>query len=172
MIRAILLLLLAGLFCLTGHATEPTTKEQREKLIFLVRKLEQEPFAEPAVIGRGWAMEFVQNASDINPRVNLGMLKELMDAKVPALEAIFAQYILAASVFVIEHPDLIKDESANAVASFTGALRVYEKAVKRDPENRIPFWETLAKHEKAGTLKAHVEQLLKQQKARPREEGV
>lgn len=169
MIRATLLLLLC-LCSISALALEPTTPEQQKKFVFIVQRLEQEPFGEVPDAARSWAMELVQNSSTINLKVNVALLSELMAAKTPDRLAIFGQFVLSQAVFVIDHPDAMEDAAANAVAGYTGAIHVYQKALKRDPKNRIDVWDELSKQEQAGTLKQHVEKLLKELKAKPKGE--
>jgi len=161
---AFLLLLLLAALPLSLFAGEPTTPEQRKDIIRVTRAFEADPFRDDASVARGLALRILEEASDIKLRINAGMLKELMTANIPDRLAVFGQFILGHAAFVIEHPDLVSDESAYTLAAFTSALHVYRKSIERDAANKIAFWDALSEHQRAGTLKTHVEQLINERK--------
>jgi hypothetical protein len=157
-----LLLFVATTLVVVGG--EPTTLEQRKKVVGLTRTLEQVPFGDSADAGRAWATRLLDDASDIKLRINANMLRELSKASPPDRLPIFAQFVLGHATFALEHPERVNDEVACTTAAFTSALHVYRKAVERNPANRFAFFDALNEHERAGTLTKRVEQLVAERK--------
>src|SRR5438034_1186023 len=98
-----LLLLLAA--TLVAVAGEPTTPEQRQKVLRVTRTLEKDPFGDIADADRAWATRLLDEAPDIKLRINANMLKELITADPPDRLPIFVQFVLGHAAFALEHPD-------------------------------------------------------------------
>jgi hypothetical protein len=153
----VLLVVAAGDF---ARASEPTTGEERAKLVRVIRDLEKTPFQAGASVDRAWALQLIENASDITVKINANLLKEVLESEAPDRSVVVAHFILGQAALVVEKADLAKSDEACAEAAFAGALRVYRKAVDRNAENRIEFLDKLDKSELQGTLKREVDRLV------------
>lgn len=143
-----------------AHAAEPTTGEERAKLVRVIRDLEKTPFQPGASVDRSWALQLIENASDITVTINANLLTEVLESEAPDRSVIVAHFILGQAALVVEKADLAKSDEACAEAAYVGALRVYRKAVDRNADNRIEFLDKLDKSELQGTLKREVGRLV------------
>ena len=144
----------------SARAAEPTTGEERAKLVRVIRELEKAPFQAGASRDRAWALQLVENASDITVTINADLLKEVLESEAPDRDVIVSQFILGQTALVVEKPDAAKSDEACAESAYFSALRVYRKAVDRNAENRIDFFDKLDESELRGDLKRQVDRLV------------
>jgi hypothetical protein len=146
-------------------AAEPSTAEDKARLVRTVKELEASPFSESATAERAWAVGFVEDAPDIIIEINVNYLKELLASTAPARDIMVGQFILGSAAFVVEHPELAEDHAASTEAAFLSMLRVYRKAVQRDPTNRVEFFDSLDESERKGELATFVNRLIAERPA-------
>jgi len=139
-----------------AQAREPSTHEERAKVVALTRLLEREPFAENTAATRQWLRAWVMEVPDIRVYVCDALLSDGVGDTYPYSREITSQPMLSAAAFAIEHPDKARDEISQYNGGIEGALRVYEALLKSKPDARSAFLDELVAKRDCGTLVDHI----------------
>jgi len=147
----------------------PSTPEERQHAVAVVRALEKEALAESAPGARQELLIWMAEVPDISvsfcPDELLGgklAMKGKKDKSDELASALSFQLALGSLVFLIEHPDQAGDQAAVALAGVESTLRTYQNLISARPEARFPRLDELLEIEKAGGLPALMAKRAKQ----------
>ena len=147
-IRAIAIAtLLLGIFVRPGAAAAqqqhaqrgPSTAEERTRAVKIAHDLESDPLAKDAKDNREWVIQWIVDIPDITVNVCEEYFGKLTKPMPPHASEIVNQMVISSAVFMIEHPDKIKDEQAVATAGLLGSLKAYQSILKQEPDARWPY---------------------------------
>ena len=135
----------------------PSTAEERQKALEIVRHLESDPLAKNAKDERGWLTVWLAEVPDITVTLCTAFYPSLLESKKNHASELALQSAYSMAGFLIEHPEKVQDENAKCLAGVEVPLRAYESILQKEPKARWPVLdELLAKREK-GELAAFVE---------------
>ena len=132
----------------------PSTPEERQKALSMIRSLEENPLQENYKDMRAWLMQWLTDIPDIEVKVCSGPLQPLLDEKVenPFGPDIFFQTLLSSAAFIIEHPDKAQDQVAIYQAGLEGVLKVYQFYLTKDANTRRKYIDELLAKQSDGKL--------------------
>ena len=140
-----------------ASATKParhSTPEERQRFLTLVHQVQASPPRgyDPDV---EWAIAWLVEVDDVSVTICADVLGSVMKEgeKLGFNPAIVG--LLSAGAFVMEHPELAKDQTEVNFAALTALLDVYTAGRKRGGPASAPYDELLARA-RAGTLRAQV----------------
>jgi hypothetical protein len=141
-----------------GHvnAREPSTSEERAKVIELTRMLERDPINENADATRQWLREWTIEVPEIRFHVCKELLSHGLGENYPYSPEINLQTILSGAVFTLEHQDKRRDDVGAYTAGVEGSLRMYEVLATSRPDARSAFLDGLVAMRDRGELGDYV----------------
>jgi hypothetical membrane protein len=154
------LLCAAQLQCTLGPGL--STPEDRARVVTLVRSLEQNPLAEDAPAARQWLSEWIVDVPDIRFHVCEDLIAQGLGDDYPYANEVTSQAMFSAAAFAIEHPDQVRNRSAQYYEGVQGALRVYESLVKTTPDASSAFLDDLLAKRDSGQLADHLAALARE----------
>lgn len=154
------LLLVVGSTSMAG-ACGPSTPEERDKAVTLVRHLEAEPLAADAKEARSWLTVWLIEIPDITVSMCTALLGPDFDMDRKYGAELAVQQGFSAAAFKIERPDQASDESAVNTAAVEGVLRTYQAILAKHPKARFPSLDGLIQAQSAGRLAERVAELAK-----------
>jgi hypothetical protein len=136
------------------YARGPSTSEEREKALTMIRNLEENPLQENYKDMRSWLINWLTEVPDIEIKVCSGPFQPLLDEKKeqPFGPDIYFQVMISSAAFIIEHPDKAKDQVSIYQAGLEGALKVYKFYVAKNPEARRKYIDDLLVKQQEGKL--------------------
>jgi hypothetical protein len=134
--------------------------EKRQRLIEVVRKLEQSPLDKGLQRDGDRAMEWVMTAPGGQMRICGKSLGDFYQEKPEYKyhQRIITQLMLASAAFAFEHPEQADDEMAEYTASMESALKVYSAILKSKPDARSKALDALAQTQADGKLPSYIRQ--------------
>jgi len=103
----------------------PSTPEERQKALKLVKVTETEPWSDAARDARTWLFKFLEEVPDITVKQCLALLGPPQDrAGVP--EDLQKQILFSGLGYMLEHPDVPGGNTQTLVAALEGTLRAYQ----------------------------------------------
>jgi hypothetical protein len=144
-----------------GHAQAraPSTTQERERFVTLVRSLESEPLAANANATRQQLRNWMIEVPDIRFKVCNALLGGAADNEYRYSREINLQVALSGAVLTLERPGEARDDVAVYTAGVDGALRAYQVLVKSTPDTRLAVLDHLITQRGRGDLRAHVARL-------------
>lgn len=160
MFRGIALIFLLALSILTAARAEPVT---RREVLAAIATIEKDVTSSDAVEAAATVTRFGKESDDVLITVGTKTLP-WVQTDVPEAEA-KARMLLMAAYFAGDIKSQLEkgrpvDDPYNG---WLVAIKAYRQILKKQPDMVIPELEDLISKEKAGTLKAHAEKLLKEQ---------
>ncbi len=135
----------------------PSTAEERQKALEVVRHLEADPLAKNAKDERGWLTVWLAEVPDITVSLCTAFYPPLLESKKNHAAELAVQSAFSMGAFVIEHPEKAQDENAKYLAGVEGTLRAYESILQKEPKARWPVLDELVAKREKGELAAFVE---------------
>ena len=156
--RVIPIVVVLALLVVTSTAMakpKASTPEERAKAVKLAHELELDPATEESFEKRRWLIKWWEKVPDLTVTI-CDLLGPFPKDDHPYFSLVLAQSMFSGGAFMIEHPDQAQDQVAVQTAGIEGALKVYEVFGKVMPEDRLPYLDDLLKKRDAGTLAAHM----------------
>lgn len=143
-----------------AHARGPSTKQERTKIIALIRSLESDPLNANANATRtslvAWATEL--------PEIQFHRCGDLLALdRYPYAREINDQVFLSGVAFTLERQDEMRNPGAAYLAGVEGALRMYEALRRSRPDAQSAVLDDLLRKRDSGQLASHIDQLAGQQ---------
>jgi hypothetical protein len=148
-VGAVLILVTMGFF-----ARGPSTAEERDKALKMIKSLEENPLQENYKDMRSWLINWLTEVPDIEIKVCSGPLEPLLKEKKeqPFGPDIYFQVMISSAAFIIEHPDKAKDQVSVYQAGLEGALKVYKFYLTKNHEARRNYIDDLLAKQQEGKL--------------------
>jgi hypothetical membrane protein len=143
----------------TAPRASPSTPEQREKFVTLVRFLERDPLAADANATRLQLLKWIFEVPDIRFKVCPYLLGSAVGTDYPYAREFNLQIMLSGAILTLEDPGEARDDVAVYTAGIEGALRAYEVLVKSRPDARLAALDDLMEKRDRGELVDHVARL-------------
>ena len=124
----------SSLFAQSGRG--PSTPEERQRVVGVVRSLEANPLASGAQRDRQWLTLWLVAVPDIKVSLCTEFFPELLGSKKNHASELLMQSPYSMAAFVIEHPERAEDAEAKYDAAVQGTLRAYGAILQRDPKAR------------------------------------
>ena len=137
----------------------PSTLEEREKFVTLVRFLERDPLAANASATRQQLRDWITEVPDIRFKVCPGLLGGAVGTDYPYAREFNLQVVLSGAILTLEDPGEARDDVAVYTAGIEGALRTYEVLVKSRPDARLAALDDLIGKRDRGELVDHLARL-------------
>lgn len=136
----------------------PSTPEERQRAVAVIRQLEESPLSPALKQDRDWIFQWIKEVPDVNSLICTELIRPLLSSpNTPERNALTLQSMLASAAFSMEHPDAANDPVALLKAGTEGMLRAYENMLKQDPAKKMAFMEELREKKAEGQLTAYVE---------------
>lgn len=148
--RVLLLAVVSVLACATLAAQGPSSKEDKDRLVSIVKKLEAAPLDKNLRGDMNWAFKFLVDAPDIHSNVCTAIIPGLFDNKWKYEKEIVMQLTLAGGAFDVEHPN--QDVAAQYVAQVESSLKAYSAILAEKPSAHSKALDDMLEKQKAGTL--------------------
>ena len=151
---SVMALLFCAFLVYAVHAREPSTPEERAKVITLIRTLEREPLGANADATRA---SLLQWAVDL-PEIRFHRCSELFRSGLdnyPYRREFNDQVMLSGIAFTLERQDKMRDEVATYIAGVEGSLRMYEALRQSRADGNSAFLDDLLAKRDRGELAAH-----------------
>lgn len=159
-ILAAALLLLGVALPALAEREQPSTPQERARVVRLTHQLEADPLGQDAEGAQRWLVSWIQEVPDLTVTAcDLLQLPEDQYAYAPQL---VVQMMAGNATFQIEHPDKANDETAVQGASLKSALKAYSAIVKRKPAARLDSLDRLVTEMKDGRLDRRMKALVKE----------
>jgi hypothetical protein len=134
----------------------PSTADERKRFLEVTRKMAESPLDPSLSADRDWALHWLIAVPDINVDVCNAPFSDFMNSGYKYIPQIIGQLTFATAVFIIEHPDKVKDRGAQYVAGTEGAVHAYQSILKAKPDATAKELDDLLEKQKKGTLAAFV----------------
>jgi len=134
----------------------PSTADERKRFLDVTRKMAGSPLDPSLSADRDWALHWLIAVPDINVDVCNAPFSDFMNSGYKYTPQIIGQLTFATAVFIIEHPDKVKDRGAQYLAGTEGALHAYQSILKTKPDATAKELDDLLEKQKKGTLAAFV----------------
>jgi hypothetical protein len=134
----------------------PSTPEEREKAVELVRTLETNPLAESAQRDRQWLTLWLAAVPDIKVSLCAEFFPQLLGSKKNHASELVMQSPYSMAAFVIEHPEKGDDDDAKYQAGVEGTLKAYEAILQKERKARWPILDELLLKRDKGELGAFI----------------
>jgi hypothetical membrane protein len=142
-----------------AEARGPSTPQDRERFVALVRLLERDPLAENANAMRQQLRDWTIEVPDIRFTACPDLLNHAVGDVYPYSRAIKLQVLLSGAVLTIEEPGEARDDVAVFTAGVEGALRAYQVLVRSTPDGRLAALDDLIEKRDRGELVDHIARL-------------
>jgi hypothetical protein len=121
----------------------PSTPEEREKVIKLVRSLELDPLAPDSPESRQWLFEWASEVPDFF-FFECSLLAADNGQPFPYRRELDQQVYFSSMADLVSHPEKVNDQLSVYIAGVEGALRAYRSIVSQHPEAKSNAMEALA----------------------------
>jgi hypothetical membrane protein len=138
-----------------AQTREPSTPEERAKVVELTRFLERDPLAENAPSTREWLRQWMIEVPDIRFLACTDLLGHGLD-DYPYSREVNLQTMFSGAAFTIEHQDKAREDIAVYNAGVEGALRVYAALLNSKPDAKSAFLDGLVAKRDHAELFEHV----------------
>jgi hypothetical protein len=156
-LRALALAVLVVATPRLADARGPSTPEERKRAVETTRRLEKEPLSRRSMDARRWLFQWIVEIPDINVVSCKGPLDPLQEDEEGYGQLLYLQSIFGMAAYLIEHPEKKADWVAVQAAGIESVLRTYDGIRRADSEARWRELDRLAAAEKAGKLRALVQ---------------
>ena len=135
-----------------GQKRGPSTAEERRHAVEIATLLENDPLNKNAEKLSRELLTWLIEIPDITVTICTGMLGDYSKIKGDYAGTITTQLSFAETRFVIEHPELAKDEYQVYLAGVESVLKTYQNIKKAKPKVRLAPLEELLLKQQAGEL--------------------
>lgn len=130
----------------------PSTPEERKRAVEIATLLENDPLNKNAKdLSRELLLWLIQ-VPDVSVTICTNVLGDYSKIKGDYAPTIATQLTFSEAKFVIEHPDLAKDDHQVYLAGVEGVLKTYENIKKAKPKVKMEPLEQLLVKQQAGQL--------------------
>lgn len=138
-------------------AADPSTPEERARIVNLAKALEANP-ADPSLYKeRSWAVKLLTDSPDIKVVVSTCAVDFILKKKHYKYSSdLMALDLIEGGRFDIEHPH--QTDTAQSIAMVEGVLKGYESLVKSDEKARLKEADEMVAKRDAGELSAFLTQ--------------
>ena len=156
---ALVIVVLVVVMALDAAWAEPrkSTPKERQRIVNLSKQYEKNILAPEA---KKLASEVFEWWVEV-PDVTLNWCSDLLTDEMPQdhdlAGAVLLQGLVAAGVFVLEHPKQASDDRATWIAGLEGVVRAYQNLLELDRGHRDAFLDKLVEIESAGKLGEYVD---------------
>jgi hypothetical protein len=136
-------------------ARGPSTAEERQKAVELVRVLETSPWTDEAKEARVWLTTFLNEAPDITVKQCLSLLGSPAERQgIPA--DLSMQHMFSSAAHILEHPGAGAGSTETFLAGLEGTFKSYSALRAHNSIEPQPRLEQLLQIQKDGQLEAYV----------------
>lgn len=135
-----------------GEVRGPSTAEERQKAVEIIRALEMKPLHKDARDARGWLVVWLAEIPDITVSFCSELLGPTFEHKKKYGAELSVQQVFSSAAFMIENPAQAGDDEAVRLAGVEGVLRTYQSLLAEKPKARFPSLDALLKAKSDGTL--------------------
>jgi hypothetical protein len=144
---------------LTGPARSaergPSTPEERQKAVELVKVLETAPWSDEAKEARAWLTAFLNEAPDITVKKCLSLLGSASERQGISAD-LQLQHMFSGAAYILQHPGAGAGSTETFVAALEGTLKSYSALRGHNSIEAQPRLEQLLQIQKDGQLEAYV----------------
>jgi len=144
------------------EARGPSTLEEREEFVALVRLLERVPLDENASATRQRLREWMFEVPDLQFKVCDDLLGHTLGDDYPYSRELLLQVGLSGAALTVEHPGEARDDIAVYTAGVEGALRAYEALTMSRSDGQLAALDDLLARRRRGELADHIALLTKE----------
>jgi hypothetical protein len=138
----------------------PSTPKERAKALTLIRQLEEDPLFEGSRDARRWLTLWLLEVPDLHVDLCPALLGGTPAERKRLSGEVVAQLMYSGAGFLIENPGKAKTREEVYLAGVQGALRAYEALVVKKPQIRSALLDALLGRREAGSLAAHVTEVM------------
>jgi carboxypeptidase Q len=139
-----------------GASRGPSTPEERQRAVAVVRALEEDPLNRDARQWRQWLVAWLSEIPDITVSMCLSLLGETFESERRYGAELGLQQSLSSAAFMIEHPDRVQDRLAVSLAGVEGVIAAYEALLSKKPKARFASLDALLEAREKGELQGVV----------------
>lgn len=151
--------LLAAALPALAQRTEPSTAEERARVVQLTHRLEAEPLGPEARAEQVWLVNWIREVPDLT--VSVCDLMDLQpEDRYPWSPILLVQMMAGNAAFQIENPRRAGDEVAVQGAALKSALKAYSAILKRKPAARLAAYDRLVAEMNDGRLDGRLKALV------------
>lgn len=153
----LLILVLPLLFAgpASSAARGPSTPEEREKAVALVKILETQPWTDEAKDARAWLTTFLNEAPDITVKQCLSLLGSAAERQgIPG--DLQMQPMFSSAAYILEHPGVGAGSTETFLAGLEGTLKSYSGLKAHGAIAPQPRLEQLLQMQQDSQLEAYV----------------
>jgi hypothetical protein len=133
----------------------PSTPEERQKAVALVKVLETAPWSDEAKEARAWLMTFLNDVPDVTVKRCLSLLGSPVERQgIPA--DLQNQHVFSSAAYLLEHPGTAAGNTDTLLAGVEGTLKAYAALKARGSIEPQPQLEGLLQMQRDGQLEAYV----------------
>lgn len=133
----------------------PSTPEERQKVVELVKVLETTPWSEEAKGARAWLTTFLNEAPDITVKKCLSLLGTAAERQgIPG--DLQNQHMFSSAAYLMEHPGAGAGSTDAFFAGVEGTLKAYSALRAHNSIEAVPRLEQLLKIQSDGQLESYV----------------
>ncbi len=137
---------------LLGAGRGPSTPEERQQALRLVKALEDDPLNKDAKPARQWLLAWLTEIPDISVQMCPALFGKKFEVDEEFAGEIALQQSLSGAAFIIEHSDQAKDKLGVALAGVEGALKAYEAILLAKPKAHLASLDALLQAKADGKL--------------------
>ena len=135
-----------------GEASGPSTLEERERALRIVRSLEADPLSKGAKNDRAWLTFWLADVPDITVSLCTEFFPALLESKKRYAPELVMQSVFSMAAHAIEHPERSQNDLSKYQAGVEGTLKAYSAILKHKPEARWPILDQLIMKRDKGEL--------------------
>lgn len=162
--------LLAAAAPALAERDEPSTPEERARVVQLAHQLEADPLGPQARAAQVWVVSWIREVPDVTVTV-CDMAGLPPDERYPWAPTLLVQMMAANAAFQIQNPDRAADEVAVQGAALKSALKAYVAILKRKPAARLASLDHLVAEMNDGKLDQRMKALVAQRCTAPDQDG-
>lgn len=152
LVAALVLTMVLPVSVAWGEGRGPSTTEERQKAVEIVRALEARPLHKDARDARGWLVVWLAEIPDITVSFCSALLGPTFEHEKKYGAELAVQQAFSSAAFMIENPAQAADDEAVRLAGVEGVLRTYQSLLAEKPKARFPSLDGLLKAKSEGTL--------------------
>ena len=153
--------LLTGAAPALAEREEPSTPQERARVVQFTHRLESDPLGSDARAEQQWLVGWIRDVPDVTVTV-CDMAELPPDERYAWSPTLLIQMMASNAAFQIENPDQANDPVAVQGAALKGALKAYSAIVKRKPAARLASLDRLLAEMNDGRLDRRMKALVAQ----------
>lgn len=127
---------------------QPSTPEERAKVLQMARDFEADPLSEDSKKAREWFITWIKEVPDIVVTPCARLLDPIDESQRNYAAGLIIQMELSSAVFAIENPAQAQDRQAKFKAGVDGMLKIYQAILRTHPQARWPVLDSYIQMQK------------------------